>query len=420
MSSQDRGIDGTSALRGNGWLPTGDDLAGHEPVQPAAMPASSRIIGVARAVNQRVEQSSWGKRQLTVWTFRSILASAGFALALLGAGSAGARLGARARKATARTPTTNQREVTMYHHSRPAIARASTREHAAGLAAEMSGCLRAGSGPASMMHRQQHTTRPRPATSPAVVVSSVGWRCHSPARRLAAVAVGLFALGVCASSAQAAPTITVDRPCFSFAADLALTGHGFTPGGQVAVSAAYIDGPGNEQDAGSFTLTADATGTINDGFDFPQMTSDPTDFRITAEDKTLAAQGAAVPDRTATLTTKVSGYGVFYRPWNTNGPAHAHPGRRAKLEILGFIGTVTHNVYAHYVLRGRPVKTLYVGRLHGACGLLTVMHFRQFAFRPVPPGNYRIVFDTWPQYNESSGEGTGFKSVIVRRQDAVR
>jgi hypothetical protein len=57
-------------LRGAGWLPeTGDNA---EPL-PAGAPRAEagRIVGVARAVNQRFEQSVVHRQnQLTVWTFR--------------------------------------------------------------------------------------------------------------------------------------------------------------------------------------------------------------------------------------------------------------------------------------------------------------------------------------------------------------
>jgi hypothetical protein len=182
----------------------------------------------------------------------------------------------------------------------------------------------------------------------------------------------------------------------------------------VTVTAAYLP-RGGPVDAGSLRITADANGHISHPFNIPQQTFDPIDFRIVARDETLAAQG--LPAEASTML-KATGYGVFFAPWNTNGPAIARPGRRGKLEILGFVGTVSRRAYVHYVLRGRPVKTRYLGRLRGPCGTLTVRRFKQFDFRPLPAGTYRIVIDTYPQYRVDGGEGSGFSRVIVRRRDA--
>jgi hypothetical protein len=58
-------------LRGAGWLPETGDIAADPPSQGAPQAEAGRIVGVARAVNQRFEQSVLHRQnQLTVWTFR--------------------------------------------------------------------------------------------------------------------------------------------------------------------------------------------------------------------------------------------------------------------------------------------------------------------------------------------------------------
>jgi hypothetical protein len=48
-------------------------------------------------------------------------------------------------------------------------------------------------------------------------------------------------------------------------------------------------------------------------------------------------------------------------------------------------------LWAHYVLRGKLVKTVALGALTGPCGDLTKT-IRQFPFRPVPAGTYQVYF----------------------------
>lgn len=58
-------------LRGAGWLPETGDTAADAPSQGMSRADAGRIVGVARAVNQRFEQSVLHRQnQLTVWTFR--------------------------------------------------------------------------------------------------------------------------------------------------------------------------------------------------------------------------------------------------------------------------------------------------------------------------------------------------------------
>ena len=48
-------------------------------------------------------------------------------------------------------------------------------------------------------------------------------------------------------------------------------------------------------------------------------------------------------------------------------------------------------VYAHYFLNGKRIKTVEIGSVSGPCGDMT-KKVRQFPFRPVPAGRYRIRF----------------------------
>jgi hypothetical protein len=59
-----------AALRGQGWLPQ-DREADQTPARGIRPTETGRIVGVARAVNQRSEQSVVNRRsQVLIWTFR--------------------------------------------------------------------------------------------------------------------------------------------------------------------------------------------------------------------------------------------------------------------------------------------------------------------------------------------------------------
>jgi hypothetical protein len=169
----------------------------------------------------------------------------------------------------------------------------------------------------------------------------------------------------------------------------------------------------------AITLKADDAGMIEYGFSIPQI-ADTARMSVAAEDQSLAAAGAPLAQRAAAVTMTVTSYDVLFPDWTVARPVRGLPGHRGRLSVRGFIGTYTRTVYVHYLLRGHVVRTLPVGRLRGACGTLTVPSFAQFAFRPVPAGVYRIVFDTWPAYFEFAAESISFTGIEVRPQDAVR
>jgi hypothetical protein len=75
-------------------------------------------------------------------------------------------------------------------------------------------------------------------------------------------------------------------------------------------------------------------------------------------------------------------------------------------------------LYAHYFLKGKLKKTVRIGALTGDCGNLT-KKMKQFPFRPVPAGDYRIDFDTSRAYLRNA-EGIRYPHVKVPASKAVR
>jgi hypothetical protein len=71
------------------------------------------------------------------------------------------------------------------------------------------------------------------------------------------------------------------------------------------------------------------------------------------------------------------------------------------------------------VRRGRLLRTVTVGRLTGACGSLT-LRAREFPFRPVPAGTYRVQFDTSRAYRVAKQDFVVYRRLTVRAKDAVR
>jgi hypothetical protein len=235
----------------------------------------------------------------------------------------------------------------------------------------------------------------------------------SPRLPVALIASGSLVLGVGASdpaAAALAPTLVPAQPCFSPATNSELTGEGWTPGGTVHLTGTYgSGGPALDLD-----VTADSSGRIRFESEVPDDAAVTRAVRVTAEDVTRAAAGARVEQRQASTTFKITWYGPFYRPWNTNGPAIGHPGRVRTLEASGYLSEHLPAVlYAHYIHAGRRVKTVRVGRLHGQCGGLKV-RFREFNFRPVPRGTYQVTFDTDPFSDDNIFDSPGYLQVKVR------
>lgn len=201
------------------------------------------------------------------------------------------------------------------------------------------------------------------------------------------------------ASATAAPALELDRPCYARFTHIGLTGSGFTPGGPVEVTGTYPDGAL----AGRFELTAGQAGTITSIAETPEIESVRSALTIGARDVSTSAS--------ASVVARLSWFGAYYRPWNTDGPARGWPGRVRRLAADGFI-TGPRVLYVHYRLRGKVVRTLRVGRLSGPCGSLRA-RFREFDFKGVRPGTYRVRFSQSRSWVSPYPYGE-YRQVVVR------
>jgi hypothetical protein len=228
--------------------------------------------------------------------------------------------------------------------------------------------------------------------------------------RLAALAV--VAATFAAPAASAAPTLSTDRECYGADRDtVALSGSGYTPGGAITL---LFGG------RGQFLIreaTADASGAF--AFKLPAPTLETlgyTDmFRapmtVTATDETQ--------DQFAAAEVTLTGYDVYVKPWATMGPAAGRPRHMTVFDALGWT-TLGDRLYAHYLRGGKLVRTVRLGSLTGPCGDLRV-RMREFPFRPVPAGRYRVQFDTTRAYHKLGIEYSYYyKAVVVSAKRAVR
>jgi hypothetical protein len=248
----------------------------------------------------------------------------------------------------------------------------------------------------------------RPPAPRVGAARAVRWRIVSSL----GIVLALAGLAIVAT-AQAAPSVVADRPCYSLLTPVALAGDGFTPDGDLLVAGTVTYPDGAMAEALAVPAVADAQGHVEGAFGLPQIDYRRLTFTATVSDLSRIAQGAPVAEQSASTTFTVAPFGAYFRPWNTDGPARARPGRRARLDVDGYIATASRTLYVHYVRRGRLVKTQRVGRLDPECGSLTT-RFEQFAFRPIERGTYRVIFDTtrrWP--NEDAW--SGYRQVVVSR-----
>ena len=199
------------------------------------------------------------------------------------------------------------------------------------------------------------------------------------------------------------PTLVSTHPCFSPETGAQLTGTGWTAGGQVRLVGRYLE---NDTPALDHTVTADGDGQLDFSSGLPAGDAVRLKVEVTATD-------VSHPERTATVGFKLSWFGPFFRPWNTDGPARGRPGKVSTIEASGYVNEIGASLYAHYVLRGEAVKSVRVGRLTGPCGALK-KHFRQFAFKPVPKGTYSVYFDVHPVFGGLSEGSPRYERVVVR------
>jgi len=245
-------------------------------------------------------------------------------------------------------------------------------------------------------------------------------KAHAPIAR-AARACGLLLTAALAAPAlaTAAPTVGTDLPCYSTGQPIGLGGAGYTPGGDVGVMFALRGAHGNNIVVAKNPLKADAAGGIHGSLAAPRLASD-TDLRenvtLTANDQArIGPTGPIGPPEETFATTQftLSAVDVLVLPWLVG---HVNPRALTTFRVMGWEPYRT--VYAHYFLNGKRIKTVVIGSVSGPCGDMT-KKVRQFPFRPVPAGRYRIRFTGTPVY-DPQGFWIGYRDLVVPKAKAVR
>jgi hypothetical protein len=237
----------------------------------------------------------------------------------------------------------------------------------------------------------------------------------SISRRGAASAVLAIAALAAPAAASAAPTVAVDGACYTPGMRIGLSGAGYTPGGPLQVSI------GLGSITHGYTGTAGPAGEIGGGIAMPSYAGDPIDASLTAVDTAAVPPGLPPgPEQSAVATFRASPWFMIVPGWGngrTTGTARA--GRMTRVQAVGFVGTASTTLYAHYVRRGRHVKTTRIGALTGPCADLDT-RFRQFPFKVRRGETYKVLFDTtraWP----NDDAGIVYRRVKVgRRSGATR
>jgi hypothetical protein len=235
--------------------------------------------------------------------------------------------------------------------------------------------------------------------------------------RILAVA-GATAL-LSAPAAMAAPTLSTDQQCYAVGRDVStLTGSGFTPNGQVTFA---LSRPGG--DPGTFTMSANATGSFVVRLRVPSFewfglgAWEAMALPVVATDTALATANPALGPTGFTATATAT-----YTDWGVKAPAFAtgkgHPRRMMSVTAMGW-RSEGKTLYAHYTRGGKLIRTIRLGALTGPCGNLT-RHLREFPFRPVPAGTWRVQFDTSIEYRVPGEAYTVYRTVRVAARDAVR
>jgi hypothetical protein len=230
-----------------------------------------------------------------------------------------------------------------------------------------------------------------------------------------AMAVIAGAIVVAGAAGQAMPTLDADRPCYTPGETMTLTGAGFAPGSSVGFVFQLMGVHGSNLRFGNTPATADPAGTFSTRYGAPKLASSD-DFQerlfMTANEQPPAEQPlppTGPPFGVAQVL--VSTFDVFVAPWDRR---QVDPRKTVTVRAYGYEPAT--KLWAHYVLRGKRVKTVYVGALTGPCGN-AVKHIREFPFRPVPAGTYSVYFQGSQTLDKRLF--TPYRRVVVPRAKAI-
>ena len=199
-------------------------------------------------------------------------------------------------------------------------------------------------------------------------------------------AIGALALAAPAAAAAQQPTLQFDRGCYTDGQDMAFTGAGYTPGGQVDLL---------------FASDLELRGATPATPTPPERSTGPSSSttRSSCSRRTRAARRSSSRPTTRRASRPISsrrsrssdsrsspspaGKGFF--------PGRYVPGKRASVEIYGWAFATGKVAWFLFQKGSRTVASVKVGRLDDECGDRTA---RIRVPRGLKPGAYRVVLTT--------------------------
>lgn len=201
------------------------------------------------------------------------------------------------------------------------------------------------------------------------------------------VPVCLLAVALPAPSSAAAATLAADRACYGPGQPIVLSGAGFTPGGQFALST-----EGRQLGIGD----SDPSGAFRVGVTAPEIAATRRTDDYTATDQADLAITATVPVTISSLAVSLK-------------PARAKPNAKRRIKARGF--TTGKYLWAH-IWRGKKKRHLRVGKLKGACGTVTAR--KRLLPADAPTGLYYVQFDARRKYSASTLPQVLFQVTVFR------
>jgi hypothetical protein len=207
--------------------------------------------------------------------------------------------------------------------------------------------------------------------------------------------------------ARAVPTLQPLKPCYVTAATdqegresegIAIAAAGFTPNSIVDLT---IDGA--PLAGGSTGLQVDQSGNLN----LP-ATAVPAPFvEHGSRAFTLTLTETGNPANTVAATAQSTALGVYVHPKT------AKPSDRVHFKGRGF--TAPLPIYAHYVRKGKPRKTVRMAHTPGECGSFET-HRRQIPIRKPRLGKWIVQFDQSKKYVPPAGHTIVYVRVTINLQ----
>jgi len=244
----------------------------------------------------------------------------------------------------------------------------------------------------------------------------------TPLRRAVAASIAAGALVGASAAPAEAISLAPARPCLSELDAVSPNAAGLTPGGPVKfdlLSNGRLLLSTSSQPAaadGTYRTAQPYGSSVTDKW-FPDDTTETIPLQMNVTDLTRVNAGLPLtsPDVVGSTQVTFSRFGIFVA---TAGGAPILPRTRIRFRAVGWTTATGRPLFLHYLRNRRIIRTVRLGALSGPCGGLTKTLDRAFPFRPVPAGQYRLLFST-SLTNPVREPAVLSRLITVRRRDAI-